>query len=54
MGHLAFSKKMYPPLVGHEGQTIVQGSPGIFEENISSIARDLKVFHEVKNLSGLI
>ena len=28
-----------PLLVGYPRQTIVQGAPGIFEENVSSIAR---------------
>ena len=40
-------RSMFPLLVG-------LGSPSIFEENVSSITRDLKVFHDVKNLSGLI
>ena len=49
-------------------QTIVQGSPTIFEENVSTIARawgptmrsmfpplvGLKKFSDMKNLSGLI
>ena len=32
MGHLAFSKKMYPQLLG-------LGFPGIFEENVSTTGR---------------
>ena len=59
MGHLPLTKSMSPPLVGN-------GSPGIFEENVSSfarewspsseqrepstIARDLKVFPYEKRI----
>ena len=45
MGHLAFSKKMSPQLLGN-------GSPSIFEENVSLVG--FKSFYAVKQLSGLI
>ena len=68
MGHLAFSKKMYLPLLGNGAHSsehgeqssfagvgsptmrsmfpplVGLGSPTIFEENVSSIARALNLF----------
>ena len=38
VGHLPFSKKMYLPLVGN-------GSPTIFEENVSTTSREWVTYH---------
>ena len=61
MGHLAFSKKMSPQLLGNgspsserrEPSSIArEWSPSIFEENVSLVG--FKSFYAVKQLSRLI
>ena len=61
-GHLPLTRSMSPQLVGHghlavshanHPQLLGNGLPSIFEENVSSITRALKVFHDVKTYLDL-
>ena len=53
VGHLPFSKKMYLPLVGNGSPTMRSMYPPLVGSSRQTIVQ-LKVFYDVKNLSGLI